>query len=115
MNKQQIITAWLNRGEVFVELDARQPGVSVPAGLASRRALRLKFSFRYSPPDLRVDDWGMQATLGFGAHSFKVRVPWAAIFYASSAVAQQSRAWEHPAEPPASPATVREARGHLLN
>lgn len=74
--------ALLERAEACVHLDARQPGVSLPARLLDQAHLRLDYSYGFSPPipDLSVDDEGISATLSFGRQPFRTFVPWSAVF-----------------------------------
>lgn len=82
--KLEALERALGAGEVHVRVDARQPGVSVPFGMSTDAALVLKFSRRYDPPDVSINEWGIAQTLSFGGIRFKVRIPWAAVFEAFS-------------------------------
>lgn len=96
--KREFLTACLRAGESLIILDARQPGVCVPEQYASDADLKLKVSFRYSPPDLTLSDWGVRITLSFsGVRSF-VQVPWEAIYAVANGNA--SNFWPVPDEPP---------------
>ena len=70
----------LARGLTQVHLDARRPGVLVPQGLRDQAMLVLNFSYRFSPPDLDVNEWGVRQTLTFRGVPFKVGVPWSALY-----------------------------------
>jgi stringent starvation protein B len=79
-SKKETLLAYLARGIAMVHLDARRPGVSVPAQYATDAHLRLNLSYRYSIPDLEVGDELVQATLSFGGRSFHCVLPWPSIF-----------------------------------
>jgi stringent starvation protein B len=77
--KQRLLQA-LGQGMVMVHLDARRPGVAVPEALKSEPHLRLNLSYRFDPPDLSVNEWGIRATLSFSGKRFTVAVPWSSLF-----------------------------------
>jgi stringent starvation protein B len=79
-SKKQTLLRYLERGITMVHLDARRPGVQVPAKHSGDPHLRLNLSYRYSIPDLEIDDERVQATLSFGGAPFQCILPWAAIF-----------------------------------
>jgi len=81
-------------------LDARQPGVSVPVRLAEDSCLVLKFSYRFSPSDLEITEWGVKQTLSFGGLLYRCAIPWCAIYVAMSPVLGHDLAWALPEEPP---------------
>jgi stringent starvation protein B len=107
--KREVVEALLNFGEVHVTLDARQPGVQVPALLSGDPALVLKFSYRHEPGDLAVNEWGMRAMLSFNRQPFACAVPWGAIHAVESHVTGDGLAFAKPDEPPA----VERERGGL--
>ena len=74
----------LDKGMVQVHLDARRPGVLVPAKFRDDFHLVLNLSYRFDPPDLAVSDWGVRQTLSFGGSRFTVGVPWSAIYAIAS-------------------------------
>ncbi len=78
--KQNKMEQALERGIAMVALDARRPGVAVPPQFRDDYQLRLNFSYRFDPPDLVVNQWGVRATLSFGGSRHPVAVPWSAIF-----------------------------------
>ena len=63
--KKERLLAALDHGLVMVHLDARRPGVVVPAELRCESHLRLNLSYRFEPPDLSVGEWGIRSTLSF--------------------------------------------------
>jgi hypothetical protein len=97
--KIKAVTVALGAGEMYVRLDARQPGVSVPVGMAKDAALILKFSHRYDPGDVVINEWGIAETLSFGGIRYKVRVPWGAIYEAASNPLNTFWRWSIPAAP----------------
>lgn len=82
--KKERLLAVLEQGMVMVHLDARRPGVMVPAALRSEAHLRLNLSYRFDPPDLSVSEWGVRSTLSFSGNRFTVGVPWSALFAITS-------------------------------
>ncbi len=76
----------LEKGMVQVHLDARRPGVLVPKKFATNHHLVLNISFRFEPPDLSVNDWGVRETLSFGGERFTVGVPWSSLYAIASHV-----------------------------
>src|SRR5437764_2014322 len=64
-DKKHVLLAFLERGVAMVHLDARRPGVSVPAQHAGEAHLRLNLSHRYGIHDFDVSDQRIQATLSF--------------------------------------------------
>jgi stringent starvation protein B len=78
--KKDRLLAALDKGMVMIHLDARRPGVLVPASLRNERHLRLNLSYRFEPPDLTVGEWGVRCTLSFSGSRFTVAVPWSALF-----------------------------------
>lgn len=81
--KERMLWA-LEQGMVMIHLDARCPGVLVPATVKSEPHLRLNVSYRFDPPDLTVGDWGIRTTLSFAGNRFRVAVPWSALFAITS-------------------------------
>jgi stringent starvation protein B len=112
--KERLLTA-LDQGMVMIHLDARRPGVSVPSHLAGEAHLRLNLSYRFEPPDLTVNEWGVRSTLSFSGSRFTVAVPWNALFAITSHVSREF--WLYPEDMPqellqhplASPPAVRDA------
>ena len=68
----------------MVHLDARRPGVVVPEHLRREAHLLLNLSYRFTPPDLTVSEWGVRQTLTFAGVPFNVAVPWSALYAISS-------------------------------
>src|SRR5450755_4370728 len=80
--KKDVARAFLLRGNVFVHLDPRTPGVEVPTHLARQpeMVLQIGLDMPIPIPDLRVDDEGVHGTLLFARTPFCVHVPWDAVF-----------------------------------
>jgi stringent starvation protein B len=97
-DKQQRLLASLEHGMVMVHLDARRPGVSVPEALKGENHLRLNLSYKFDPPDLMVNDWGIRSTLSFSGKRFRVAIPWNALFALRSHVTSDS--WLYPDDMP---------------
>ena len=74
--------ALLERAEARVHLDARRPGVELPARFLGQAHLRLDYGYGFTPPipDLVIDDDGIRATLSFNRMPFATFVPWSAIY-----------------------------------
>jgi stringent starvation protein B len=96
--KKDRLLAALERGMVMVHLDARRPGVIVPAELRCESHLRLHLSYRFDPFDLSVGEWGMRSTLSFSGKQFTVAVPWSALFAITSKVTHEF--WMFPEDMP---------------
>jgi stringent starvation protein B len=90
LDKKERLLASLDQGMVMIHLDARRPGVLVPASLRGEAHLRLNLSYRFDPPDLTVGEWGVRCTLSFSGSRFKVAVPWSALFAIASHVTKES-------------------------
>ncbi|ATB27740.1 ClpXP protease specificity-enhancing factor SspB [Melittangium boletus] len=97
--KKARLLAALDKGMVMIHLDARRPGVLVPASLRNESHLRLNLSYRFDPPDLTVGEWGVRCTLSFSGSRFTVAVPWSALFAVTSQVTKES--WAYPDDMPA--------------
>lgn len=88
----------LDKGMTMVHVDARRPGVLVPAHLKGELHLMLNVSYRFDPPDLTVNDWGVRQTLTFQGKRFNVAVPWSALYAVSSHVSREF--WMFPEDMP---------------
>lgn len=97
-DKKERLLAALDQGMVMIHLDARRPGVLVPASLRGEAHLRLNLSYRFDPPDLTVGEWGVRCTLSFSGSRFTVAVPWSALFAIASHVTKEF--WMYPEEMP---------------
>ena len=80
--KREVMLALLERAEARVHLDARRPGVELPARFLGQAHLRLDYGYGFTPPipDLVIDDHGIRATLSFNRVPFQTFVPWSAVY-----------------------------------
>lgn len=78
--KQAQIIAALEAGQTKIHLDARHPGVEVPADYAQDYSLTLNLSWRFSKSEMKIDDDGVTATLHFARRPFRCVIPWSAIW-----------------------------------
>jgi stringent starvation protein B len=97
--KKQRLLAALEQGMTMIHLDARRPGVLVPEHLKTNPHLLLNLSYRFDPPDLAVNDWGVRSTLTFGGQRFTIGVPWSALYAITSHVSREF--WMYPDDMPA--------------
>lgn len=88
----------LELGVTQVHLDARRPGVLVPPKLKDDHHLILNVSYRFEPPDLSVNEWGVRETLSFQGQRFTVRLPWSSIYAVASMVSREF--WMYPDDMP---------------
>lgn len=80
--KKDVALALLEQSSVFVHLDPRKPGVSVPKWFTTQPQLVLQVGLNMAIPipDLRVDDDGISCTLSFNRSPFWCCLPWTAIY-----------------------------------
>jgi len=98
LEKQRKLEAMLECGVAMVYLDAQKPGVRLPMHLQAHPYVMLNFSYRFSPPDLNVNPWGVSATLSFEGKPFFVSIPWPAVFAMRSQVTMEF--WLFPEDVP---------------
>lgn len=98
LDKKERLLAALDQGMVMIHLDARRPGVLVPASVKTEAHLRLNLSYRFDPPDLTVGEWGVRSTLSFSGSRFTIAVPWSALFAIASHVTKEF--WMYPEDMP---------------
>jgi stringent starvation protein B len=81
-SKQDAFLALLREGWTSLHLDARRPGVIVPAHLRGEAHLVLQYGhdLPISIPDLEVDDYGVRATLSFSRSPNLTVIPWSAVY-----------------------------------
>jgi stringent starvation protein B len=81
-SKQEAFLTLLGKGWVSLHLDARRPGVVVPAPFASQAHLVLQYgcSMPVPIPDLEATAAGVSATLSFSRVSHRTYVPWSAVY-----------------------------------
>lgn len=80
--KKEVALALLERSSVYVHLDPRQDGVTVPQWFKKQAQLVLQIGLNMPVPipDLRLDDDGMSCTLSFNRAPFYCVVPWSSVF-----------------------------------
>jgi stringent starvation protein B len=78
-SKQELLESLLERGMVMITLDARRPGVDVPAHFADDPRLRLNLSYRFQLP-LDMNEWGVRASLTFGGMPHECKMPWNSVY-----------------------------------
>jgi stringent starvation protein B len=81
--KKDVALALLEREpSVFIHLDPRRPGVSVPKGFTGQPQLILQVGLNMAIPipDLKVDEEGISCTLSFNRAPFLCHLPWHAIW-----------------------------------
>ncbi len=80
--KKEVALALLEGSSLFVHLDPRRPGVSVPKWFTGQAQLVLQVGLNMAIPipDLKVDDFGVSCTLSFNRAGFWCRLPWSAIY-----------------------------------
>jgi stringent starvation protein B len=81
-SKQDAFLALLREGWTSLHLDARRPGVTVPAHLRSEAHLVLQYGhdLPIPIPDLEIDERGVRATLSFSKSPQRTVVPWSAVY-----------------------------------
>lgn len=81
-SKKEQLLKLLDRGSVFVHLDPRREGVTVPEWLSHKPQLVLQLgrNFAIPIPDLEVDDLGVSCTLSFNRSPFHCVLPWSAVY-----------------------------------
>jgi stringent starvation protein B len=81
-SKQEAFLALLREGWTSLHLDARRPGVIVPAHLHGEAHLVLQYGHDLPIPilDFEVDEYGVRATLSFSKTPHLTVVPWSAVY-----------------------------------
>jgi stringent starvation protein B len=84
-SKKDAFLALLRAGWASLHLDARCPGVVVPAPFSSQAHLVLQYGRNMPIPitDLEVTEDGVSATLSFTRVSHRTYVPWSAVYAVS--------------------------------
>jgi hypothetical protein len=80
--KKELVETLMTNGTVLLHLDPRKEGVIVPPWLGGQPQLVLQIGYRMPIPipDLRIDEFGVSATLSFNRTAYPCFVPWKAIF-----------------------------------
>jgi len=81
-SKQEAFLTLLSEGWVSLHLDARRPGVVVPAPFSLQAHLVLQYgrSMPVPIPDLEVTAAGVSCTLSFSRVPHRTYVPWSAVY-----------------------------------
>jgi stringent starvation protein B len=81
-SKHKVFVDLLRKGRPSLYLDARRPGVIVPAHLRGEPHLVLQYGYDLPIPipDLEVDEHGVRATLSFSKSPQRTVVPWSAVY-----------------------------------
>ena len=84
-SKKDAFVALLRAGWASLHLDARCPGVVVPAPFSSQAHLVLQYGRNMPIPitDLEVTEAGVSAALSFSRVSHRTYVPWVAVYAVS--------------------------------
>jgi stringent starvation protein B len=84
-SKKDAFLALLRAGWASLHIDARYPGVVVPAPFSAQAHLVLQYGRNMPIPitDLEVSDAGVSATLSFSRVSHRTYVPWDAVYAVS--------------------------------
>jgi hypothetical protein len=80
--KREFATTLLQESSVFIHLDPRRDGVSVPGWLKRQPQLVLQVGLNMALPilDLDIGEQAICCTLSFNRSPFFCRVPWPAVF-----------------------------------
>jgi stringent starvation protein B len=80
--KKDVMLKLLEKSGVFVHVDPRRDGVSVPNWFSTQPELVLQVGLNMAVaiPDLEVDDEGIFCTLSFNRRPFYCRLPWHAVY-----------------------------------
>jgi hypothetical protein len=81
-DKKAVALDLLTRGDMYIHLDPRPLGVSVPLHLRKQPELVLQVGLNMAVaiPDLQVEDEGIVCTLSFNRRPWYCRLPWEAIY-----------------------------------
>lgn len=102
--------ALLERSSVFIHMDPRSEGVSVPQQFkkAPQLVLQIGLDMPIPIPDLEVDDDGIRCTLSFSRTPFYCIVPWTAVY---ALVGDDGRGMVWPDDVPPEVAKQAQAKG----
>lgn len=80
--KKELVETLMTNGTALLHLDPRKEGVIVPPWLGGQPQVVLQIGYRMPIPipDLRIDEFGVSATLSFNRTAYPCFVPWHAIF-----------------------------------
>ncbi len=102
-SKREDLERLLAHGAVLIHLDARRPGVVVPAQHATDPTLVLRIGYRLAPPiDLVCGEHAISCTLQFAGVPVACTVPWSAIYAAIREGDPNGKVWHADIPPEAS-------------
>jgi hypothetical protein len=80
--KREVMMSLLSKSSVYVHLDSRGTGVSVPPKFRGQPQLVLQIGLNLAVPirDLSIDDEGFSCTLSFSRQPYFCVVPWGSVF-----------------------------------
>jgi len=80
--KREVMMSLLSKSSVYVHLDSRAMGVSVPPRFRGQPQLVLQIGLNLAVPirDLSLDDEGFSCTLSFSRQPYFCVVPWTSVF-----------------------------------
>lgn len=90
--KQAVLNLALESGPVEVVLDARVPGVTVPAACCSNYQLVLRLDYMFQIPDMRIEENRLVATLSFNRKPHRCVIPFEAIWSIRTVDSQEDEA-----------------------
>lgn len=101
--KREVCSRLLGDGPILVHLDARRPGVAVPASLASDPRLVLRFGYGLTPAiaDLDIGEEALSGTLSFGGVPHRCVLPWPSVYAVVSETDQRGMVWPDDVPPEA--------------
>ncbi|MCU0687185.1 MAG: ClpXP protease specificity-enhancing factor SspB [Polyangiaceae bacterium] len=94
-SKRDVCVALLESSSVFVHLDPRKDGVSVPAWFRKQPQLVLQVGYQMAVPipDLTVGDEALTGTLSFSRSPFQCTIPWSSVFALVSGETGRGMVW----------------------
>jgi hypothetical protein len=80
--KKEVALALLEESSMFIHLDPRREGVTVPKWFTGQPQLVLQVGLNMAIPipDLKVDETGISCTLSFNRAPFWCHIPWGSIY-----------------------------------
>lgn len=98
-DKHDLMLTLLETGSVYVHLDPRREGVSVPLWFKEKSQLVLQIGLNFPIPirDLEIDEAGVRCSLSFNRQPFYCVIPWSAVY---ALIAEDGQATVWPTEVP---------------
>ncbi len=112
--KREVMMSLLSKSSVYVHLDSRRPGVSVPPRFRGQAQLVLQIGLNLAVPirDLEVDDEGFSCTLSFSRQPYFCVLPWGSVF---AMVDESQRAMVWPDDVPMELAAALQSQAEAQN